>query len=100
MGRSVWLFLYLIIHANRKTGTLYRRVRTIAQDMGLSERTVQLWLKTLRDREYITTERTGRSLIIHISKWKPIGRALPKPFDVQKTSTALDTPPGKQIDPS
>lgn len=74
MGRALWLFLYLIIHANRKTGTLYRRVRTIAQDMGISERTVQLWLKTLRDHGYITTERTGRSLIIHISKWRPIGR--------------------------
>jgi hypothetical protein len=75
MGRAVWLFLYLVIHANRRTGTVYRRVRTIAQDIGLSERTVQIWLKTLRDKGYIFTERTGRSLIIHINKWKPIARA-------------------------
>ena len=75
MGRAVWLFLYLIIHANRRSGTVYRRVRTISQDIGLSERTVQIWLKTLRDKEYITTERTGRSLIIHINKWKPITRS-------------------------
>lgn len=75
MGRAVWLFVYLIIHANRRSGIVYRRVRTIAQDIGLSERTVQIWLKVLRDKGYITTERTGRSLIIHINKWRPITRA-------------------------
>ncbi len=73
MGRSVWLFLYLIIHANRKTGTLYRRINTISRDIGMSNRTVQIWLKTLRDNGYVVTERTGRSLIIHITKWRPIG---------------------------
>ncbi|MBV9241166.1 MAG: helix-turn-helix domain-containing protein [Acidobacteria bacterium] len=86
MGRAVWLFLYLVIHANRRTGTVYRRVRTIAQDIGLSERTVQIWLKILRDKGYILTERTGRSLIIHINKWRPISRspsrfARPEPGD-------------------
>lgn len=75
MGRSVWLFLYLVIHANRRSGTVYRRVRTMAQDIGLSERTVQIWLKMLRDKGYISTERTGRSLIIHINKWRPISRS-------------------------
>ena len=74
MGRSVWLYLYLIIHANRKTGTLFRRIGTISRDIGMSKRTVQIWLKTLRDNGYIITERTGRSLIIHITKWRPINR--------------------------
>jgi DNA-binding transcriptional ArsR family regulator len=79
MGRSVWLFLYLIIHANRKTGTLYRRVNTIANDIGLSKRTVQIWLKRLRDSGYIITERTGRSLIIHRTNWRPINQ-VPRPY--------------------
>jgi hypothetical protein len=81
MGRSVWLFLYLIIHANRRTGTIYRRVGTISKDTGTSKRTVQIWLKTLRDNDYIITERTGRSLIIHIMKWRPIRRSTTKPFN-------------------
>ena len=72
MGRSVWLFLYFIIHANRKTGTLYRRINTISRDIGMSNRTVQVWLKTLRDSGYVATERTGRSLIINICNWRPI----------------------------
>ena len=75
LGRAIWLFLYLIIHANRNTGTLYRRIRTVALDMNIPERTIQLWLKILRDNGYVSTERTGRSLIIHITKWKPIGRS-------------------------
>ena len=77
LGRAVWLLLYLVIHANRKTGTLYRRIRTIAHDMNIPERTIQLWLKILRDNGYVTTERTGRSLIIHIAKWRPIGQSDP-----------------------
>lgn len=74
MGRSVWLYLYLIIHANRRTGTLFRRIGTISKDIGMSKRTVQIWLKTLRENGYVVTERTGRSLIIHIAKWRPITR--------------------------
>lgn len=93
MGRSVWLFLYLIIHANRRTGTLYRRVGTIAKDTGMSKRTVQIWLKTLRDNDYIVTERTGRSLIIHITKWRPINsRPGPPPIALGPSVTSKTHP--------
>ena len=75
MGQSIWLYLYLIIHADRKTGTLYRITKTVSKDTGISTRTVQSWLKTLRKNGYITTRRTGRSLIITITKWRPIKKA-------------------------
>ncbi len=74
MGRAVWLFLYLIIHADRKTGKLYRKISTIERDIGISKRTIQAWLKVLRDNGYVVTTRTGRALVITISKWRPIGR--------------------------
>lgn len=74
MGRSVWLYLYLIIHADRKTGKLYRKISTMEREIGISKRTVQAWLKVLRDGGYIVTTRTGRALVISISKWRPIGR--------------------------
>jgi hypothetical protein len=75
MGRSVWLFLYLVIHADRKTGTLYRKTGTISKDIGMSARTVQVWLRELRGGGYIVTKSTGRSLIIQIAKWRPIRKA-------------------------
>ena len=74
MGRAVWLYLYLIIHADRKTGKLYRKISTIEKDIGIPKRTVQMWLKVLRDHGYIVTTRTGRALVVSISKWRPIGR--------------------------
>jgi hypothetical protein len=72
MGNALWLYLYLIIHADRKTGTLFRITKTIAADTGIAVRTIQLWLKILRNNGYIKTERTGRALRIMITKWRPI----------------------------
>jgi len=70
MRSSLWLYIYLVIHANRKAGTLYRMVPTIATDMGISVRTIHAWLKKLRAGRYIITESNGRALKISITKWK------------------------------
>ena len=72
MNRAIWLYLYLIIHADRKTGTLFRKTETIAKDMGISLRIIQKWLQRLRNTGYITSQSTGRSLNITITKWRPI----------------------------
>jgi hypothetical protein len=37
MGAALWLCIYLIAQANRKTGELFRLTPSIAKDMGLSE---------------------------------------------------------------
>jgi hypothetical protein len=72
MHCSLWLYLYLVIHANRKTGTLHRVVGTIASDMGISSRTIRLWLSRLKKHLYIETNPTGRALKISITKWKAV----------------------------
>jgi hypothetical protein len=72
MRASVWLYLYFIIHADRKTGMLFRRIQTIADEMGVSRRTICSWLSILRRHQYITTKSTGRALKIAIEKWKPV----------------------------
>jgi DNA-binding transcriptional ArsR family regulator len=74
MRASVWLFLYLVIHADRKTGKLSRRYETIAQDTGLNKRTVRSWLLRLRRQGYVKVERAGGSVAIYIQieKWKPL----------------------------
>jgi Helix-turn-helix domain len=72
MGRAIWLYGYLIVHADRRTGILYRRVTTVANDMQVSERTIQAWMALLRQHCYITTKTTGRALVIRIEKWRPI----------------------------
>jgi DNA-binding MarR family transcriptional regulator len=72
MGSAVWLFLYFLTYANRTTGILFRKRTTIARDLGISPRTINRWIATLKQKGYIATKQSERSLIISISKWKPI----------------------------
>lgn len=82
MGRALWLYGYLIVHADRSKGTLYRKVVTVARDMQVSERTIQAWLSVLRQNGYIKTKTTGRALEITIEKWKPIQSTRQNSFNV------------------
>jgi hypothetical protein len=72
MHTAVWLYLYLIVHADRKTGTLFRRINTIALEMGVKPTSVRRWLTALVQGGYVTRIRTGRSVKILIVRWKPL----------------------------
>lgn len=72
MKNALWLFLYLVLHADRRSGKLKRKCRTISQDMGINSKTIHRWLKVLRDKKYVKTRNTGRCLEIEISKWRPL----------------------------
>lgn len=98
MGAAVWLYLYLLLNANRRTGFLMRKIDTISRDMGVRGDSVSRWLKLLRDGGYIQTVSTGRCLHIQIEKWKPLSGAAPKATQsVQENGTrdANDPSPGK-----
>jgi Mn-dependent DtxR family transcriptional regulator len=72
MHSAIWLYLYLLIHADRRTGTSFRLVRTMAHDMGVNPTTVRRWLATLTRHGYVTSERTGRALRLTVQRWKRI----------------------------
>ena len=72
MGSAVWLFLYFLTYANRSSGKLFRRRSTIASDLGLTLRTINRWLSILKRNGYVDIHQSERSLIISITKWKPI----------------------------
>lgn len=72
MGNAIWLYLYLLISANRNDGVVLRRLETISEQTGFSQRTVARWLQELREKGYITSTSNGRSLRILITKWRPI----------------------------
>jgi hypothetical protein len=69
---AIWVYVYLVIHADRRTGTLRRKLSTIATDTGISPRVIQYGISKLRRGGYITTQNTGRYLEISIAKWKPL----------------------------
>lgn len=70
LGSSVWLFLYLVVHADRKTGVLRRKQTTIARDMSVPERTVRGWFRRILAHGYIETRATGRASTIQVTKWR------------------------------
>jgi hypothetical protein len=72
MKQAVWLYLYCLLNADGKTGTLFRRLSTIAKDSGIPKRTIRRWLRILRQYGYINAEYNGHFWQIAITKWKPI----------------------------
>ena len=72
MGNALWLYFYLVVNANRRTGMLVRKVKTISADTGIGRRKVFEWLNILRSEDYISTKSSGRCLAIIILRWKPL----------------------------
>jgi len=74
MRSAIWLYMYLLLHADRQTGVLTRKLATIARDMQVNIRTIQYWFAKLRKAGYVIVRNSGRSLEICIQKWKPLRR--------------------------
>jgi CRP-like cAMP-binding protein len=70
MGASLWLYLYLLTYANRKTGMVRRRMDQVQSDTGYPMRTIQRHLKRLEQKSYISLNRSKHYLHITIKKWK------------------------------
>lgn len=70
MKNALWLFLYIVLNANRKSGFLVRKIKTISSDTGINQNTILRWLNILRKQGYITTQNTGRGLLIQIKEWE------------------------------
>jgi len=70
MKNAVWLYVYLLLNADRKNGCLLRKTDTIARDTGIKKDTVMRWLSVLRTGGYIATTSNGRSLSVQILRWK------------------------------
>lgn len=72
MKNAVWLYLYFLVNANRKSGILMRKIGTVSNDMGVTRDTVLRWLHVLRSAGYVETVNTGRSLTIQVTRWKAL----------------------------
>lgn len=69
---AICLLLYLILHANRDTGSLVRKHETIVRDMGLSAWTIRYWMRRLRDQGYVRLSDGGRALTIQVLRWRSL----------------------------
>jgi len=86
MKSAVWLYLYLLLNANRKTGILMRKIETVSTGMGVTRDTAYRWLNVLRKGGYIQTVNTGRSLTIQVTRWKALPGAGRTPIQKSEVS--------------
>lgn len=70
MGKAVWLYLYLIAWADRKTGIFRRSYKVICREMGMPLSTIRSWFTVLKSEGYIDVKATGRTQLIHINRFK------------------------------
>ena len=70
MGASLWLYLYLLAYANRKTGVVRKKQATMSGETGYPLRTIQRHLKRLSSKGYITFLDSGYQPQIRIEKYK------------------------------
>src|SRR5712692_8101870 len=74
MKSALGLYLYLLMHADRRSGRLVRKYGTIARDMGFPVRTIRDRMGRLHFYDYVRITKTGRAMIIDMLKWRPIGQ--------------------------
>lgn len=72
MKQAVWLYLYMLVNADARQGTLFRKLSTIAKDTGIPTRTIRRWLGMLKRHQYILAEYNGSFWQIAVTKWRPI----------------------------
>ena len=70
MKTALWLYLYFLLSANRRTGSLKRKIKTICADTGIRAGTVARWLNVLKEGGYIAARSNGRCLEVQIAKWR------------------------------
>lgn len=74
MRQAVWLYLYCLVNADARQGTLFRRLSTISKDTGIPVRTVRRWLNILKRHNYVSAEYNGHFWQIAVTKWRPISK--------------------------
>jgi DNA-binding transcriptional ArsR family regulator len=81
MGAAVWLYGWLVLRQTHQSGSLGFVLggkpvsyREIEEETGFNPRTLERWMRTLRDRGYIETEAVGGGVVIRITKAKKFQR--------------------------
>lgn len=72
MGIALWLYLYLVIHADRATGRVPLRLATVAKQTAIPRRSLERWLSRLRQADYLRLEERGQRVSGVILRWKSI----------------------------
>lgn len=87
MKIAIWLFLYFLLNANWKSGTLYRRLSTISADTGINLFALRRWLRILVRNGYVNAFYNGRFWVITVNKWRPLESLLTRKSKSAKSAS-------------
>jgi hypothetical protein len=81
MGAAIWLYGWLVLRQTHQTGTTGWVLggapvsyREIEEETGFNRRTLERWMRLLRNQEYISTQSAPDGVIVRILKAKKHGR--------------------------
>ena len=75
--QAIWLYLYLLIHASKKTNRVDLSVADIAAETGFKTETIAGWLGQLRKHNFIRMDRDSSTVTItRIWQYRQIGNHL------------------------
>ena len=82
MGPAVWLYGWLVLRQTRQEGTVGWVLggkpisyREIEEETGFERKTLERWMRTLRDEGYIETSVAPAGMVIRITKAKKFQRS-------------------------
>lgn len=78
MKNAIWLYLYLALSVNPRTGKLLSKLDFISSQMGIAKETLQTWLGHLKRWGYVSVEKQGESLLFKLSRWREPTEPNPK----------------------
>jgi hypothetical protein len=68
-GRPLWLFFWLLIYVNRKTGAIILNFPTLSRELGMSEELTRTAIRALVAWGYISIQTIGPYIWIKIIRW-------------------------------
>jgi hypothetical protein len=86
MGKAIWVYLYLLIVINDKSGRAIVKSAEIAKETGISENNILTGFGILKKWNYIDVKKQNSTFVITVCKWKKIFNSLkplisnPKPY--------------------
>lgn len=85
MGAAIWLYGWLVLRQTHQSGTVGWvlggapiHYREIEEETGFSPKTLERWMRILREQGYIETQATTRGLIVRILKAKKFAQRFPQ----------------------
>lgn len=66
LGNAFWLFVYILTRMDENTGTWKGCYTHIVREIGVSERTVRRWVRSLERCGYIERELTNGVFVIRV----------------------------------